>query len=148
MLYFQKSQIGLHLGSKNRIYLGVLTAIILHHLRNTFQKSIYMSKRIQTKIQAKHPDSFCYTDKIAFTQLQANTIAYFSYPKSNDTFNFIAYVHKSSTFVLYALKSEKHHTTCITIFKLRRSTLKKYYNDEKFVLMRNEYRKVIEEYIN
>ena len=136
------------MGSKNRIYLGVVTAMILHHLRNTFQRPIYMSKRIQTKIQSKHPDSFCYTDRVTFTQLQKYTIAYLPYPKSSDTFNFIAYIPESAVFVLYALKSDKHHTTCITIFKLRQSTLKRYYDDVNFVLMRNEYRKVIEEYIN
>ena len=136
------------MGSKNRIYLGVVTAMILHHLRNTFSKPIYMSKRIQTKIQVKHPDSFCYTDRVMFTQLQESTIAYLPYPKSNDTFNFIAYMPQSATFVLYALKSEKRHTSCITIFKLRKSTLKKYYTDVNFVLMKNEYREVIEEYIN
>jgi len=136
------------LGSKNRIYLGVVTAMILHHLRNTFQKPIYMSKRIQTKIQAKHPDSFCYTDKITFTKLQESTIAYLPYSKSSDTFNFIVYMPESGVFVLYALKSEKHYTNCITIFKLRKSTLKKYYGDVNFVLMKNEYKKIIEEYIN
>ena len=136
------------MGSKNRIYLGIVTAIILHCLRNTFQKPIYMSKRIQTKIQVKHPDSFCYTDRITFTQLQEYTIAYLPYPKSSDTFNFIAYVPESAIFVLYALKSEKHHTNCITIFKLRKSTLKKYYDDENFELMKNEFKRVIEEYIN
>ena len=136
------------MGSKNRIYLGVVIAMILHHLRNTFSKPIYMSKRIQTKIQAKHPDSFCFTDKVTFTHLQESTIAYLPYPKNSDTFNFIAYMPQSAVFVLYALKTEKRHTSCITIFKLRKSTLKKYYNDVNFVLMRNEHKSVIEEYIN
>ena len=122
--------------------------MILHYLRNTFSKPIYMSKRVQSKIKNKHPDSFCYTNRITFTQLQESTIAYLPYPKSSDTFNFIAYLPQSATFVLYALKSEKQHTNCITIFKLRESTLKKYYNDVNFVLMKSEYRKIIKEYIN
>jgi len=120
----------------------------LHYLRNTFQKPIYMSKRIQTKIQVKHPDSFCYTDRVTFTKLQESTIAYLPYSKSSDTFNFIAYIPESGLFVLYALKSEKHYTNCITIFKLRGSTLKKYYSNVNFVLMRNKHKRVIEEYIN
>ncbi len=136
------------MGSKNRIYLGVLTAIILHNLRNTFKKSIYMSKRVQTKIKSKHSDSFCYTNRITFTQLQESTIAYLPYAKSGNTFNLIAYIPESTTFIIYALKSEKHHTNCITIFKLRDSTLKKYYNDVNFVLIRSDYKWIIEEYIN
>ena len=136
------------MGSKNRVYLGVVIAMILHHLRNTFQKPIYMSKRVQSKIKNKHPDSFYYTNRVTFTQLQESTIAYLPYLKSVDTFNFIAYMPESAIFVLYALKSGKHHTNCITIFKLRESTLKKYYSNVNFVLMRNEYKKVIEGYIN
>ena len=136
------------MGSKNRIYLGVVTAVKLHHLRNTFSKPIYMSKRVQTKIKSKHPDSFCYTDRYSFLTLLDNTLAYLPYHKSSDTFNFIAYIPQSAIFVLYALKSEKHHTNCITIFKLRKSTLKKYYNDANFTLMRSEYKKILEEYIN
>lgn len=134
------------MGSKNRIYLGVVTSIILHQLRNTFQKPIYMSKRIQTKIKTKHLDCFCYTQKDAFSKLQEATIAYLPYSKSNDTFNFIAY--DSGIFILYSLKSDKHHTNCLTIFKLRKNTLKKYYEHMNFTVTNNKYKKVIEEYIN
>ena len=55
---------------------------------------------------------------------------------------------ENAIFVLYAFKSEKRYTNCITIFKLRESTLKKYYRNENFVLMRSEYEKIIEAYIN
>ena len=136
------------MGSKNRIYLGVVTAIILHHLRNKFSKPIYMSKRVQSKIKAKHPDSFCYTDKPNFDTLQENTIAYVPYSKDSDIVNFISYIPETHIFVLYALKSEKHHTSCTTVFKLRESTLKKYYNNLGFVLMKNGLMVIIEEYIN
>ena len=136
------------MGSKNRIYLGVVTAMILHHLRNKFPKPIYMSKRVQSKIKSKHPDSFCYTDKPNFETLQENTIAYVPYSKNSDTYNFISYIPKSQIFVLYALKSEKHHTSCTTVFKLKESTLKKYYNDVGFMLMKSEFRVIIEEYVN
>ena len=136
------------MGSKNRIYLGAVTAMILHHLRNKFSKPIYMSKRVQSKIKVKHPDSFCYTDKPNFKILQKNTIAFVQYSKSSDTYNFISNIPKSNTFVLYALKSEKHHTSCTTVFRLRKSTLRKYYNDVGFVLMKSEFKVIIEEYIN
>ena len=136
------------MGSKNRIYLGVVASSILHHLRNKFSKPIYMSKRVQSKIKAKHPDSFCYTNKSNFEILQKSTIAFVPYSKNSDTFNFISYISESNIFILYALKSEKHHTSCTTAFRLRESTLKKYYNDVGFVLMKNEFRGIIEEYIN
>jgi len=135
-------------GSKNRIYLGVVVAIILHLLRNTFHRHIYMSKRVESKIKSKHPESFVYTKKANFLQLLENTIAYLPYANSTDTYNFIAYMPDSSEFILYALKSEKHHTNCITIFKLRKSTLKKYCNDDNIVFVRSYYRTTIEDYIN
>ena len=122
--------------------------MILHHLRNKFHKPIYMSKRVQSKIKDKHSDSFCYTDRLTFTQLQKNTIAIVPYGKNSDTFNFIAYIPETHLFVLYALKREKHHTSCTTIFKLRKCTLKKYCNNVGFVLVKSECKTVIEEYIN
>jgi hypothetical protein len=44
--------------------------------------------------------------------------------------NFIAFV--DSKFVLYALKREKHHTSCNTIYTLNAKTLKKVYRKEAF----------------
>jgi len=122
--------------------------MILHNLRNTFKKTIYMSKRVEEKIQLKHPDCSCYANKPSFFLLLENTIAFLPYEKDTDTFNFIAYVTESNIFVLYALKSEKHHTTCITIFKLRESTLKKYIKQDKFRVISSEGKKILKEYIN
>jgi hypothetical protein len=107
-----------------------------------------MSKRVAVKIKLKHSDCFCYTDKLSFSLLLENTIAYFPYEKTSDTFNFIAYMPENYIFVLYALKSEKHHTNCITIFKLRKSTLKKYMKQDNFRVISNESKKILEEYIN
>lgn len=134
------------MGSKNRIYLGILVSLILHHHRNSFNKKVYMTKRVEAKIRVKHIDSFVYANKIGFIQLQENTIAYLEYDGKTEIVNFIAYVKNS--FILYGLKKEKHHTSCNTIFKLRASTLKKYYKNNSFKLMKNEYEKIIEEYIN
>ncbi len=60
------------MGSKNRIFLGLVTALILHSIRNIYSKSIYMSKRVQSKIQIKHPEVFRYTSKEGFTLLLSN----------------------------------------------------------------------------
>jgi len=135
-------------GSKNRIYLGVVTAAILHHHRNSLHKPIYMSKRVEAKIKEKHTDSSVYTSKLTFSELLDNTIASSLYASGDGVINFIAHMESSNSFVLYSLKREKHHTSCSTIFKLRPSTLKKYYNSDSFRFMKNEYSNIVEKYIN
>ena len=135
------------MGSKNRIFLGFVIALILHHHRNKFQKSIYMSKRVQEKIKLKHTDVLIFTDLINFTFLMESTIAYCTYSENSNTVNFIAYLEDDQKYILYSLKQEKSHTVCSTIFSLRPDTLKHYYKRDDFKLLKSAYRKSIEEYI-
>jgi hypothetical protein len=133
-------------GSKNRIYLGMLTALILHHIRNKYAKEIFMSKRVHEKIKAKHPDMLCFTSKDGFSLLLTNTIATVAYKKMVMADNFIACV--DDNYILYALKQEKHHTSCSTIFKLKPSTLRKYYNDDTFKILQKSYENEMKRYIS
>lgn len=119
--------------------------MILHHHRNTFQKTIYMSKRVQQKIKLKHADMFVFADQMNFIRLMEATVAYCEYDEY--TINFIAHLEESNKYVLYSLKQEKFHTICNTIFSLRADTLKHYYKQDDFKLLKSEYGKVIEEYI-
>jgi hypothetical protein len=136
------------LGSKNNIFLGVIIDLILHHHRNFFtKKDIRMSKRVQDKIKDKHPNVFNYTNKENFSILLSHTIASTKYDSRDDTLNFIAYIKHENRFVLYALKKEKHHTICNTIFSLRPTTLKKYYERNDFKAFNNRIEIIIEEYI-
>lgn len=107
-----------------------------------------MSKRVEDKIKLKHLEVYKYTNKKAFENLMNNTIGSCKYTKSNDTLNFIAYVKNEDKFILYALKSEKHHCICSTIFSLKQDTLKKYYTDESFQLFDKKFEKIIEDFIN
>ena len=133
------------MGSKNRIFLGFVIALILHHHRNTFQKSIYMSKRVQQKIKLKHSEMFIFTDQINFLRLMESSVGYYQYDKH--TINFIAYVEENGKYILYSLKQEKFHTVCNTIFALRADTLKHHYKQDDFKLLKSSYKKSIEEYI-
>jgi hypothetical protein len=107
-----------------------------------------MSKRVEDKIKLKHLEVYKYTNKKAFEDLMSSTIGSCKYIKSNDTLNFIAYIKNEDKFILYALKSEKHHCICSTIFSLKQDTLKKYYTDESFQLFDKKFEKIIEDYIN
>ena len=136
---------GVILGSKNRIFLGFVVALILHHHRNRFQKTIYMSKRVQEKIKLKHPEMFIFTDQVNFIRLMEGTVGYCKYDEH--TINFIAHIEESDKYILYSLKQEKFYTLCNTIFSLRADTLKHYYKQDDFKLLKIGYEKMIEEYI-
>ena len=134
------------MGSKNRINLGLITDFILHSHRNFYNSTkIYMSKRVQLKIKEKHTDVKQYTELHVFQELMQNTVAFYPYDKCKDTMNFIAYV--DNKFVLYAMKQEKHHTSCNTIYTLNVKTLKKLYRQEEFTLLKRAYIKIIKEVI-
>ncbi len=134
------------MGSKNRINLGLITDFILHSHRNFYNSTkIYMSKRVQLKIKEKHTDVKQYTELHVFQELMQNTVAFCPYDKCKDTMNFIAYV--DNKFVLYAMKREKHHTSCNTIYTLNTKTLKKLYRQEEFTVLKKAYVKIIKEVI-
>ncbi|MEA1891903.1 MAG: hypothetical protein U9N33_04235 [Campylobacterota bacterium] len=134
------------MGSKNRIYLGTITAFILHHIRNKYAKNIYMSKRVHTKIHMKHPEVSLYTSKEHFILLLEQTIAVVDYKATQEVHNFIARV--DGNYILYALKQDKHHTSCSTIFKLKPNTLKKYFKEDTFTILKKNYEEDIKAYIN
>ncbi len=55
------------MGSKNRILLGMLTDIILHHFRNTLlKKELYITKLKVKKITNKHPEIASFITKHNF----------------------------------------------------------------------------------
>ncbi len=101
-----------------------------------------MGKRVQRKIKEKHADVKQYTELHKFEELMQNTVAFTPYDKCKDTMNFIAYVDKK--FVLYAMKKEKHHTSCNTIYTLNAKTLKKLHRQEEFTVMKRKYIEMID----
>ncbi len=66
------------LGSKNRILLGILTDIILHHFRNTLlKKELYITKLKVKKIANKHPEIIHFITQHNF-YLESGTLFYTS----------------------------------------------------------------------
>ena len=134
------------MGSKNRINLGFILGSILHFHRNFYYKTkIYMSKRVYAKIKERHPEVRQYTELQTFRLLMRHTIASCKYDKCDDTVNFIAYI--DNRFVLYALKREKNHTSCNTIYVLNIRTLKKMYKQDGFKIIKQEYVEMIKKMI-
>jgi len=135
------------LGTKNRIFLGIVIALISHNHRNVFKKNIYMSKRVQSKIKLKHSNNFYFTNQLSFTELLENTIGSCNYDENKHTVNFIAHIKSQNRYIMFSLKSDNHYTVCNTIFSLRADTLKKYYVREDFKLFNGSYKEIIEEYL-
>ena len=106
-----------------------------------------MSKRVQLKIKDKHLEIFQYTSSNRFENILSSTVGSCKYDKCDKTINFISYIEDIDRFVLYALKSEKHHTSCSTIFLLRPRTLKHYYNKSDFKIFDKSIKNKIEAYI-
>ena len=104
-----------------------------------------MSKRVQSKIQTKHLGMLVYTQLETFQVLMESTIASSDYNKCEDTINFIAYINEG--FVLYSLKREKNHTSCNTIYALNTKTLKHYYRQDSFRIIKKEFLELLEEYV-
>lgn len=132
------------MGSKNNIFLGHLLGMIDHHIRNTFEKEIYISKRNIEKIKDKHPETFHLIGKTAFKELMEGTIGYCEYESLENTYNFIA-MHNQK-YYLFALKKTQHHTVCNTIYVLNKRTLKKEIKDG-FYFFAEKYRIAVELYI-
>jgi hypothetical protein len=134
------------MGSKNRIKLGVIINFLLHFHRNFYSKlDIFMSKRVAQKIKIKHSDVLKYTNMQNFVILMEHTIASVPYKKCIDTINFIAYI--DNRYILFALKKEKHHASCHTIYALNKKTLKEQYKQEGFKIIKKEFEVIVEDYI-
>ena len=99
-----------------------------------------MSKRVHVKMKQKHPDMLPFTCKEGFASILENTIATVPYHKMEDADNFIVFI--DDNYIRYAL----HHTSCNTIFKLKLSTLKRYYKDDRFKILQKLYEEDIKKY--
>ena len=79
------------MGSKNRIFLGIITSQILHYYRNIFNENkLVISKKKAEKIKKEHPIQAIYIYEYQFQRLLDNTISSCIY-KQNGITNFIAY---------------------------------------------------------
>ena len=55
------------MGTKNRIFLGIITSQVLHHCRNTFNdKKLVISKKKANKVQKEHPKEANYISEHNF----------------------------------------------------------------------------------
>jgi hypothetical protein len=112
------------LGSRNRIFLGVITQIILHYIRNKFDnKDLYITKTKYNKIKIDHPIEYTNLNNIDFQKFIDGTIGYCMYHKYQNIYNFVSLVNKN--YYLYSISTNNHYLEVGTFFRTSLKRLKK-----------------------
>lgn len=132
------------MGSKNKKLLGIITSIILHHIRNRFDsKELYITKRKILLIEEKHPLEFIYIKTNQFQNILDCTIAKCDYTKDGEVLNFISYINE--TYVLYGIANNSYYTHLTTLFYPSNKQLKNCFTSMKF--FNEKYKKDLEDYL-
>jgi len=118
------------LGSKNRILLGILTDIILHHFRNTLlKKELYITKLKVKKIANKHPEIIHFITQHNFQIIIDNTIARCDYNQEG-IYNLLAHVDEK--YILYSVSINNFYLEGGTLFYTSKRQLRKCLKSIKF----------------
>jgi len=124
------------LGSKNRIFLGILSNAVLHHLRNTLnKKELYITKLKVKKITNKHPEISHFIMQHNFQVIIDNTIAKCDYDQEG-IYNLLAKVDEK--YILYSISTNSHYIEAGTLFYTSKRQLKKCAKSVKFFSKRHE----------
>ena len=103
------------MGSKNKKLLGLITAIIIHNIRNIFNsKELYITKRKLALIEIKHPNEFLYIKNNQFQNILDNTVASCEYSQDETIINFIAFV--DGKYILFGISNNSYYVHLSTIF--------------------------------
>lgn len=131
------------MGSKNRIFLGIITSQILHHCRNIFNENkLVISKKKAQKVKENHSQQSQYIYEYKFQKLLDMTIATCIYKQDGIT-NFIAC--DDNGYLIYGISVNNYHNELATVFKPSIRQLIKCKESMKFF---NETSKVeFEEYV-
>lgn len=131
------------MGSKNRIFLGIITSQILHHFRNVFNENkLVVSKKKAQKVKENHPQQAQYIYEYKFQELLDMTIAKCIYKQDGIT-NFITYDGES--YLIFGISVNNYHNELSTVFKPSIRQLIKCKDSMKF--FNEKYKIEFEEYI-
>jgi len=118
------------LGSKNRILLGILTDVILHHFRKTLlKKELYITKLKVKKIAHKHSEIIHFITEHDFQTVINNTIARCDYHQVG-MYNLLSIV--DGRYILYSVSVNNFYMEIGTLFYTSKRQLKKCSSSIKF----------------
>jgi len=116
-------------GSKNRIFIAMLSSLILHKLRNTFQsKELYITKAKLNKIKIKHSRESHFLYHGNFQKIIDNTIGICKYQYDSQIINFVAIVEDEV--FLYSIATTNFYVYLGTFFKSDKRKILKQCNYE------------------
>ena len=118
------------MGSKNRIFLGILSDTVLHHLRNiSSKKELYITKLKVKKITNKHSEIVHFITQHNFQVIINNTIAKCDYDQEG-IYNLLAKIDEK--YILYSISTNNHYIEVGTLFYTSKRQLKKCAKSAKF----------------
>ena len=122
------------MGSKNRIFLGIITSQILHHCRNIFNENkLVISKKKAEKVKVNHFKQAEYIYEYKFQELLNMTIATCIYKQDGIT-NFITYDGES--YLIYGISVNNYHNELSTIAIIQQTSI--YQRLEKSTIARRK----------
>ena len=131
------------MGSKNKILLGLLSNIILHHFKNIItQRELYITKFKVKKIKNKHPEIVPYILENKFQEIIDNTIATCEYSEIG-IYNFLANI--DNRYILYSVSINNFYVEGGTLFYTSKRQLKKCKSSVKF--FNKKFESDFEEYL-
>jgi hypothetical protein len=134
------------MGSKNRIFLGFISSIILHFIRNKFHsKDLYITKTKYNKIKIDHPKEHTNLNNIDFQKFIDGTIGYCMYQKYENIYNFVSIVNNE--YYIYSISINNHYLEMGTFFRASSKRLKKCIKEDIEFFDEN-YKISFEKYIN
>ncbi len=117
------------MGSKNRIFIAMISSLILHKLRNTFQsKELYITKAKLNKIKIKHSRASHFLYHGNFQKIIDNTIGICKYQYDSQIINFVAIVEDEV--FLYSIATANFYVYLGTFFKTDKRKILKQCNYE------------------
>ena len=126
------------MGSKNRVYLGIVSSHILHKVRNVFSKKVYMTDATIKKVEEKHPPldkEFLHNGN--FQIIIDNTLMIYFDEKKN-LYNCLSKV--DNKFFVYGMISKNNRTEVSTLFKTNPSQIKKNFKlNENLIVIKEDY---------
>jgi hypothetical protein len=133
------------LGTKNRIFIALISHLVLHKLRNIFQsKELYITKAKLNKIKIKHNHESHFLYHGNFQRIIDNTIGICKYQYDSQIINFIAIVENE--IFLYSIATGNFYIYLGTFFKTDKRKILKQCN-YKIDFLNDEKRKKFERFV-
>ena len=125
------------MGTKNRIFLGFVSSHILHSIRNTFEKDVYMTDVTAKKIARKHSPldkEFIYNNN--FQIIIDNTLMIY-FDEKELIYNCLSKVN--DRLLIYGMISKNNRTEVTTLFNTKPNQVKKrFLENKKLIVLKKE----------